>query len=776
MKHSVKKLLQAGTVAGVLLAMCGNVAPVSAMVPEHVSVDWTRAEKMSGDSLARYLKGKSLYPTWIHGTSCFYYNVREADGTHYYIVDAPTGQRRDMIKDPKRFVKDYARITGDTLDARELTVYGLEFPEGETRRFRVSHKGKKMVYDMSTGRLREQKEKKAPEQRRHRGGWTEKSPSNADSTCTMMGCGYDLYVRDNGSGKVRRLTDDGKEGASHTYRCTADTVVGGVNGSWYGNRFMQVIYDNSGIKEMGFIESLTDGRPKVNVFKMPMPGDEGVRQVRVYWFNADTGEGRYVPIEKYPDQTVEIGFNNVEGAVFFTRRSRKADHIDLCRINLADGSVTELITEECKPHMNLTLFNYRLLDGGKEIIWWSERTGRGNYYRYDGEGRMLNRITSGENLVAGRIERIDSAGRYMVFAGYGNEPGMNPYYRYYYKVPLEGGDQQLLTPGDGNHSLAISGDRKWAIDRYSRIDLPTVMQTVSIDHPGRCNVVDSMDVSELAAAGWKAPQLFSVKAADGVTDLYGMMYVPSDFDPAKKYPVISNVYPGPQDDQIARDFVVDDNGNQSLAELGFVVINASSRGSSPLRGRDFYTYGYGNLRDYPLADDRNTIEILARRYPFIDLDRVGIYGHSGGAFQTVAAMLTYPDFYKVGVAASGNHDNNIYIQWWGEVFHGLDETTDSVTGKTVFRANIPTNMELAGNLRGRLLLITGDVDKNVPPSNTYRLADALINEGRRFDMFVLPGKDHGVMCPYYQNLIRYYFVDNLLNPSATQHSNIINHN
>ena len=170
------------------------------------------------------------------------------------------------------------------------------------------------------------------------------------------------------------------------------------------------------------------------------------------------------------------------------------------------------------------------------------------------------------------------------------------------------------------------------------------MQTVSIDHPGRCNVVDSMDVSELAAAGWKAPQLFSVKAADGVTDLYGMLYVPSDFDPAKKYPVISNVYPGPQDDQIARDFVVDDNGNQSLAELGFVVINASSRGSSPLRGRDFYTYGYGNLRDYPLADDRNTIETLARRYPFIDLDRVGIYGHSGGAFQTVAAMLTYPDF------------------------------------------------------------------------------------------------------------------------------------
>ncbi|WP_301747279.1 prolyl oligopeptidase family serine peptidase, partial [uncultured Duncaniella sp.] len=236
----------------------------------------------------------------------------------------------------------------------------------------------------------------------------------------------------------------------------------------------------------------------------------------------------------------------------------------------------------------------------------------------------------------------------------------------------------------------------------------------------------------------------------------------------------TNVYPGPQDDQVTRGFAVDDNGNQSLAEMGFVVINASSRGSSPLRGRDFYTYGYGNLRDYPLADDKHTIEELAKSHSFIDLNRVGIYGHSGGAFQTAAAMMTYPDFYKVGVAASGNHDNNIYIQWWGEVFHGLDEVTDSVTGRTKFRTSIPTNMELAPNLKGRLLLITGDVDKNVPPSCTYRLADALIRAGKRFDMFVLPGKDHGVQCSYYQNMIRYYFADNLLDPTVS-HINIINH-
>lgn len=743
----------------------------------HMSANWVKAEKMSGDSLSGLIKGQSLYPSWIDSTSCFYYSTRADGSNRYWLVDASTGHKTPIIKDVRRFIRDYAKIMGDTLDQVDFTVYGIDFDKGNTRSFHIDRKGKKIVYDIASGRMREIKKKKEPESRPsgRRTGWP-KSSTTTDSAFTMLGCGYDLYLRDNRSGKVTRLTDDGKQDCAHTYRLTTDTVDGGATGNWHGHNYMQVIYDNSGIEEMGFIESLTEGRPKVNTFKMPMPGDSGIRRYSIYWYDADKDEGRYLPIDKYPDQTVELGYDNNGDYIYFTRRSRKADHIDLCRINLKDGEVTEIISEECKPHINLTLFNYRLINGGKNILWWSERTGRGNYYLYDSEGGLLNRVTSGDNLVAGRVERIDSAGKYMIFAGYGGEEGIDPYYRHYYKVNLDGSGQRLLTPGNGNHTLDFPRGRDcgWAIDRYSRIDLPTVMQTVSLDNPGVTHTIDSVNVNALKAAGWKAPEIFSVKAADGVTDLYGIMYKPSDFDPAHKYPIITNVYPGPQDDQIAREFTIDDNGNQSLAELGFIVITAPSRGSSPLRGRDFYTYGYGNMRDYPLADDKNTIETLAASRPYIDLDRVGIYGHSGGAFQTVAAMLTYPDFYKVGVAASGNHDNNIYIQWWGEAFHGLTETTDSVTGKTTFSSSIPTNMELAPNLRGRLMLITGDVDKNVPPSNTYRMADALIKAGKRFDMMVLPGKDHGVMCPYYQNLIRYYFVDNLLSPSA-YHIDIINH-
>jgi len=772
----VKEIMTAGCRRIPILAgTCRSEGVLDAYEAIRLAADraqWKKAERNSAESLEPAVKGKWLYTTWIDGTPCFHYNVQTNGKARYYIADASTGRKSDMIKDIDRFAADYAALTGDTLDTANPALYGITFEPGNAKRFFLKKNGKYLRYDIAKGVLtlsEAPKEKKSNPM----ADFDRKSVS-PDSAYTMLGSGYDLFIRRNATGEVTRLTHDGKEDAAHTYRWKADTTANNVSGFWAGNRFIQIIYDNSEIKETGLIESLGNDRPTIKRFKMPMPGDEGVRRFRIYWYNPETGDGKYLPIDKYPDQTVDVNYYRSPERLFFTRKSRKGNVVDLCRINVADGTVDELISEPCEPHINLSLFNYSILNGGKEFIWWSERTGRGNYYLYDSEGKLKNRITKGDGLVAGNIVRIDTTGRKIIFAGYGNEPGVNPYYQLYYTATLDGKRQQLLTPGDFNHELSLSPDGKYAIDKYSRIDRAPAIRALSIAKPGKAYEIDTMDISELEKLGWKAPKRFKVKAADGETDLYGIMYLPSDFDPQKKYPIITNVYPGPQSDQITQEFVIDDNGNQSLAELGFVVINSPSRGSSPLRGRDFYTFGYGNLRDYPLADDKNTIEQLAAQHPFIDLDRVGIYGHSGGAFQTAAAMLTYPDFYKVGVAASGNHDNNIYIQWWGEAFHGLEQRTDSVSGKTVFHASIPTNMELAGNLKGKLLLITGDVDKNVPPSNTYRLADALIKEGKRFDMFILPGKDHGVMCPYYQNLIRYYFKENLLDPQP-RHTDIINH-
>lgn len=737
------------------------------------NVDWAGAERFTADSLEQYIEGQRLYPTWEKGTSCIYYNVKGADGAvHHYLFDAKTGKKVEMIKNLKAFARQYSQLTGETIDVSDIKLYGHSFKKGDTSRFYLSKKGKTMVYDINRGLLSLTTQK---EQKKKRATVSLTSCHSADSLYSMLGCGYDLYLRNNRTGSVQRITNDGKDEDAYTYRFSKDTIQSNSKGFWLGHHYVCLVQDMSTVKDMALINSLTKKRPTFEVFKMPMPGDAGVRRYRIFWYDADHAKGHALPIDKYPDQVVDLNFFRSPTTLYFTRKSRKADRIDLCRINIADGTVDELISEECKPHINLTMFNYRILENGKYFLWWSERTGRGNYYLYDRNGRLLNRVTRGNNLVAGNIIHVDTLKRNIIFAAYGNEPAINPYYTLFYKASLDGKKQTLLTPMDGNHELTLSDDRRYAVDICSRMDMAPVMSVLSVDNPSKSFKVAQMNISRLKKAGWRPPVLLTVKAADGKTDLCGVMYLPSNLDKSKKYPIISNVYPGPQDDQIPRSFVIDDNGNQSLAELGFVVINMPSRGSSPLRGRDFYTYGYGNLRDYPLADDKNTIEQLARKYSFIDTTRVGIYGHSGGGFQTVAAILTYPDFYKVAVAASGNHDNNIYIQWWGETFHGLNEKTDPKTGKATFSVNIPTNMELAGNLRGRLLLITGDVDKNVPPSSTYRMADALIKAGKRFDMFVLPGKDHGVMCPYYQNLIRYYFVDNLLHPDTDRHTDIINH-
>lgn len=732
--------------------------------------DWKRAEQFSEQSLSRHLKGKYIYPSWIEDSSSFYYNLKQDGIQRHYLVDAKTGKKKELIRDRVRFVEQYAAITQDTLDVNEIQIYGYEFKNKDLSRFYLEKKGKAMVYDINKGDLREipleKKEVNRPSYK--------SNCHSSDSVYTILGCEYDLFLRHNPTNQVKRITCDGKPEATYTYRNSTDTIPKNSKGFWLGHRFVCFLHDQSEVKEISLIHSVDKGRPRTQTFKMPMPGDEGVRRYHLYWLNADTGEGKRLPIYKYVDQEVALDYFRSEGALFFTRKNRPANRIDLCRVNLADGSIDELICEESYPHLNVNLFNYKIIDQGKHIIWWSERTGKGNYYLYNNKGELLNRITQGDDLVAGEIVRVDSLRREIIFAGYGKELGINPYYRFYYKASLDGKKQELLTPGDGHHELFLSPDGNYAIDKYSRLDQLPILRAFSVRKPRKNFFIDQVDDKELRATGWKAPQLLQAKAADGKTDLYGVMYTPTNLDSTKKYPIISNVYPGPQDDQIPRAFSLDDNGNQSLAELGFVVITFGPRGSSPLRGKDFYCYSYGNLRDYPLADDKQVIEDLASRYSFIDLDRVGIYGHSGGGFQAATAILSYPEFYKVAVAASGNYNNNIYIQWWGETFHGVQELKDPKTGKTHFSIEIPTTAELASKLKGKLLLITGDIDKNVPPSSTYQLADALIKANKRFDLFVLPGKDHGVMSPYYQNLIRYYFVEHLLHPS-NRHIDIINH-
>lgn len=724
-------------------------------------VDWQKVERASEKSISSRYYDSAVNPSWAGESNIITYSSVVKGKRLFYLVNPKDGRPQQMIKDMESFVRQYSALTKDTaMKESDVKLYGIDFRNGDISRFYWRSKGKRLVYDRNTGKMAiDTTPERSNKNRGMMGG--KRSAHTKDSLFTMLGDRYNLYVRDNRTGKQKKITSDGKEYASYCYRTTKDTITeSNPSGFWLGHKYLSFITDDSEVGELYIINSLAKPRPKLITKKMPLPNEKGVRRFRLWWYDADKDEGRYLDIDRFKDQNVALDFNRTEQTMWFTRRSRSVDTIQLCRIDVPTGKVEVVISEECKPHLSVNLFNYRFIDHGKHIIWWSERTGKGNYFLYDCNGKLLNRITLGDDIVAGSIELIDTVARTINFAGYGAEQGVNPYYRFYYRARLDGKRQERLTQGNGYHDLTFSHDRRYAIDQYSRMDMPPVFHLVDMRNPKRIKEIARVTTDTLKAAGWHAPQLITVKAADGETDLYGLMYLPSDLDTTKKYPVISNVYPGPQDDQIPLKFAIDDSGNQSLAEAGFIVINVAPRGSSPWRGRDFLAYGYGNLRDYPLADNRNAILELAQRYQYIDTTRVGIYGHSGGGFETVASMLTYPDFYKVGIAASGNHDNNIYIQWWGETWHGLKP--------------IPTNMQLAGNLKGKLLLISGDVDGNVPFANTLRMADALIKHNKRFEMMVLPGKDHGVDCPYYQNLIRYYFLENLVNPTERD-IDIVNH-
>ena len=725
------------------------------------SVNW-KASKAAEESEINKIADKTYISTsWLGKTPYLYYKDKTSKKSLFYLVDARTGKKEPMFNNLDRVVENYRKLTNDTAaKIDDMHFYGITMKKGDSRHLYWQNKGKRIIIDRLNNNVSLDK---SVEKKENISRHNQKPTSvSADSAYTMLGDRFNLYVRDNRTGKITRITTDGVENNSYCYRSSKDTITERQpEGRWYGHSFMTFVYDDTKVQNLNIINALAKPYPKLIQKKMPLPNGDGIRGFRLHWYNADTQQGKELPINKWSGQFTEQAW--VDGAkdYYFMRRTRDLDTLELCKVNPVNGEITTIITEVCKPHQNQSLFNYRIIEKGEKIIWWSERTGRGNYYLYNGNGKLLARMTQGKNLVAGRIEHIDTLGKNIVFLGYGQE-NMDPYYVNYYRATFAG-KQTLLTHGNGTHELSFSPTREYAVDNYSRMDLPTVYQTVDMRHPEKAHEFARRSIEVMKEAGWHAPTLIKIKAADEKTDLYGVMYTPKNLDPNKKYPVISNVYPGPQDDQIPRAFTIDDNSNQSLAELGFIVINVGPRGSSPLRGRDFYCYGYGNLRDYPLADDKHTIETLAKKYPFIDLDRVGIYGHSGGGFMTVTAMCTYPDFYKVGFAASGNYDNNIYIQWWGETFQGLTEV-----GK------IPTTMELAKNLKGKLMLVSGDVDDNVPFSCTLRMAKALQDNNKRFDMMVLPGKDHGVWCPYYDNLVRYYFLENLVNPTARD-IDIVNH-
>jgi dipeptidyl aminopeptidase/acylaminoacyl peptidase len=519
-------------------------------------------------------------------------------------------------------------------------------------------------------------------------------------------------------------------------------------------RFALVRRDERKVGDLWVIHTLENPRPTLETYKYAMPGETSVPQTHLEVFDPAAKARKEIKVDRFKDQTLQIFDAPVtarqrerqrmdpqwlaDGSdkLYFGRTSRDLHKVDVCVVNTVTGDVKIALEERLNTYVDIKPL--RLIANGEELLWWSERDGWGHYYLYDGSGNLKNQVTSGE-FVTEDIEGLDEKARTITFTAEGHEQGENPYFTHLYSIKLDGSGLKLLDPGPASHAVAMADDGKYFVDNSSTVSSAPNSQLY--DHAGTLGLdLETTDISALMDSGFHMPEQFQVKADDGLTDLYGVMYKPFDFDPNKKYPIIAFVYPGPQTESVTQTFSPR-NQNVALAQLGFIVIEVGNRGGNPHRSKWYHNYGYGNLRDYGLADKKAAIEQLARRDAWIDIERVGITGHSGGGFMSAAAMLQYPDFFKVAVSESGNHENNVYNQWWSEKHNGIKEI-DAADGTATFEYSIDKNSELAKNLKGHLLLSTGDMDDNVHMANTMRLADALIKANKRFDQFILPGQRH----------------------------------
>ncbi len=516
------------------------------------------------------------------------------------------------------------------------------------------------------------------------------------------------------------------------------------------------------------------GAPELKQWKYPLPSDSEIIQIYRVIIDID-GDPGIVRLKMGADArrgtlcddiSCEGGFDDVAWSedskqlVFVsTSRDHKQENVRIA--NCETGEVKEIFEEKVATQYESGqgTINWKYLSETNEIIWYSERSDWGHLYLYDVvTGTIKNQITSG-NYVVREVLKVDQENREIYFVGSGKEAKSNPYFRYLYRVDFSGENVSLLTPETGDHSVRFSPDGNYFIDSYSQPDLPPVYQ-VRDTNGKQITLLEKTDISRLIATGWKPPMLYTVKSADNRWDLYGLLFTPTTAIPGVKYPVIVNIYPGPQGGSVGSwSFRAARGDNQALAELGFVVV-ALEGSCNPNRCKSFHDACYGNMGENTLSDQVSGLNQMDEKYMFLDLERVGIWGHSGGGFATAAAMFKYPDLFKVGISESGNHDNRNYEDDWGERYIGL-ETKDS-SGVSNYEQQ--ANQVFAQDLKGKLLLIHGGMDDNVPPYNSYLVADALIKANKDFDFLLLPNARHGYGRDSYYIMRRRwdYFVQHLL--------------
>lgn len=704
-----------------LLASTGSSQqPARAAVPVVTAEDYARAEKMLSFNTSPLVDRVGVRPTFL------------PDGRFWYRVLTPTGSEYVLINPA-----DAARTTATDIAKLGITAPGV--PGGFGRR---AGSGNEVV-----------------------------SP---DGKRTAYIKDFNLWVRALASGKETQLTTDGVKDFGYATDNAGWTKSDRAILVWSpdSKKIATFQQDEREVSDT-YLVSTNVGAPKLSAWKSALPGDLNVPMLHRVIIDVDAVKVTRLQLPPDPHRSSQCDDISCDGgwddvywsedaktlAFLSTSRDHKKENLRVA--DVATGAVRDVYEETTTTQFESGqgTVNWRYMPASNEFIWFTERDGWGHLYLYDlNTGKLKNRITSGEFAVW-RVLKVDEKARVIYFVAGGREKGRDPYFGHFYRVDFDGKNLKLLTPEDANHDITLSTDAKYFVDNYSTPNTPAV--SVLRDLTGKLVAnLEKTSVARLAATGWKAPTPIVVKARDGVTDLYGLMYTPTRLDPTKKYPIIDYIYPGPQGGSVgSRSFAAARGDNQALAELGFVVMQVDGT-CNPLRSKKFHDSCYGNMADNTLEDQITAIKQLAAKYPYIDIDRVGIWGHSGGGFATAAAMFRYPDFFKVGISESGNHDNRNYEDDWGERYIGL--LTKDATGKSNYEDQ--ANQNYAKNLKGKLLLAHGTMDDNVPPNNTLLVVDALIKANKDFDLIMIPNARHGYgPASFYMTRRRWdYFVKNLL--------------
>lgn len=710
--------------AGILVFACA--VTLEAQQPAVTAADYARAERFLRDNVAPLAFGVGLQPVWIAGDR-FGYRNRTRTGTEFVLVDPSRGTRVVCSPETDR--------CGGAIDDRELARLRASSTRGPARADVVSPDGKRAAF------IR----------------------------------GFNLWVRDVNTSRETQLTTDGVK----DYGYATD------NAGWIRSDRPVVLWspdskkiatfqqDERTVGEMYLVDTKV-GHPTLQAWKYPLPGDSAIAMLRRVIIDVDGG--RVVPLDMPLDPHrsslcdhvvcrgtegwVDVQWYPDASRLAFVSTSRDHKHEVLRVADATTGKVRDVLREDVATQYESGngVVNWRVLPASNEVIWFSQRDDWGHLYLYDlASGRLKSRITSGEGNVD-QLLRIDERSRTLYFTGNGKERGRDPYFRHFYKIKMDGTGLTLLTPENADHEITLPVSGQYFIDTYSRPEVPQV--SVARDLNGKTIVaLDRADITALRAIGWKPPMPIRVKARDGKTDLYGLLYAPTNLDTTRKYPIVNHIYPGPQTGSVGgRSFSAARGDAQALAELGFVVVEIDGMGT-PWRSKTFQDAYYGRMGDNTLPDQVAGMKELARRYRWIDIDRAGIYGHSGGGFAAAGAMFRYPDFFKVGISEAGNHDNRLYEDDWGERYQGLLVRKPDGTDNYAAEAN----QQYAQNLRGKLLLAHGTLDDNVPPDNTLLVVDALIKANKDFDLLLLPNRRHGFGNEAYMVRRRWdYFVKHLL--------------